>query len=66
MEHNHDTITFNGARGIQKEECSFCHRKIFLGECMDGCKMCQSCYHKEHGLAPLPSDSMYQDEKETD
>lgn len=52
------SITFNGAEGIVIESCPKCGRDKWLGLCEDGSKMCQSCFHKLHGLAPLPSDSM--------
>lgn len=43
-----------------KDACPRCHRNKPLGTCEDGCKMCQSCYHKVHGLSELPSDTMFQ------
>lgn len=39
-------------------ECPRCHRMKALGQCEDGCHMCQSCFHKIHDLGPLPSDTM--------
>lgn len=57
MQHDHNVITFKGSN--PQEICSVCTRLRFLGVCSDGCNICQSCYHKEHGLADLPSDSMY-------
>lgn len=57
MTHNHDVITFNGQNGVQVEKCPGCGRNKWLGTLEDGCKECQSCYHKEHGMGPLPSDS---------
>lgn len=40
-------------------KCGRCHRLKPLGTCEDGCKMCQSCYHKAHGMGELPSDSIH-------
>lgn len=56
--HSHDTIQFKAF--IATERCKFCRRSKYLGECEDGCKMCQSCYHKENGLCELPSEKMYE------
>lgn len=58
MKHNHDTITFNGSKGVWPEICQFCNRSKWLGTCNDGCRMCQSCYTLMWGGDPLPSDSM--------
>ena len=46
----------------KRELCKRCHRLRPLGTCEDGCRMCQSCYHKVHGMGELPSDSMEQEE----
>lgn len=56
--HDHSVINFDGTKSIKIEKCPSCGRGKWLGVCGDGCKMCQSCYHKENGLAPLPSDFM--------
>lgn len=53
-----ETITFDGTKGIIIEECPICHRKKWLGTGEDGSKLCQSCYHRLHGMGPLPSDSI--------
>lgn len=57
MTHDHEVITFEGNKGIVIEECPHCHKQRWLGSCGDGCKICQGCFHRENGLAPLPSDS---------
>lgn len=54
----HNSITFDGTKGIIIKTCPRCHRRKWLGMCEDECEMCQSCYHSLHGLAPLPSDFM--------
>lgn len=59
MTHDHNTITFEGFKGIKIETCPNCGRQRWLGVLGDGCRFCQSCYHKEHGLGKLPSDEMY-------
>ncbi len=38
--------------------CPRCHRVRACGRCEDNCYMCQSCYHKVHGMGELPSDTM--------
>lgn len=55
-EKGHDTweLKYLIAKG-----CPRCHRNKPLGQCEDGCLMCQSCYHKVHGdFVGLPSDQM--------
>lgn len=56
-EKGHDTISFT-PDSLYPIECPRCHREKPLGKCEDGCEMCQSCYHKLHGMGELPSDSM--------
>lgn len=59
MTHDHSTITFDGFAGVTIEDCpGGCGKKRWLGTLADGCRECQGCFHKENGLAPLPSDSM--------
>lgn len=60
----HETISFDLTIDLPmgkykaKTECPRCHRLKPLGTCEDGCKMCQSCYHKVHDMGELPSDTM--------
>lgn len=60
-EKGHDSWTIVPSDFIKKELCPRCHRKKPLGQCEDGCRMCQSCYHKVHGMGELPSDTMESD-----
>lgn len=60
-EKGHDRWTVFSENFGKEEECPRCHRIKVLGTLEDGCKMCQSCYHKAHGMAELPSDTMVDD-----
>lgn len=57
-EQGHDQWTITPEDFKKRELCKRCHRLKPLGTCEDGCRMCQSCYHKVHGMGELPSDSM--------
>jgi hypothetical protein len=62
-ENGHDQWTITPEDFNKRELCKRCHRLKPLGTCEDGCRMCQSCYHKVHGMGELPSDSMEQENK---
>lgn len=62
-EQGHDQWMITPEDMKKRELCKRCHRLKPLGICEDGCKMCQSCYHKIHGMGELPSDSMEQENK---
>lgn len=51
-------IEFNGTKGIVTENCPECGRDKWLGQCDDGRRMCQSCFHRLTGGVELPSDLM--------
>lgn len=40
------SLTFDGRKGIENEECPMCHVWKWLGVASDGSKMCQDCYFK--------------------
>ncbi len=54
----HENWTITPADLELDEKCPRCHRSKPCGTCEDGCRMCQSCYHKIHGMGELPSDTM--------
>jgi len=58
FEQDHNTWKITPSDIKNPDECPRCHRRKPLGVCEDGCKMCQSCYHKVHDLGELPSDRM--------
>ncbi len=57
-EQGHDQWMISPEDFRKRENCKRCHRLKPLGTCEDGCRMCQSCWHRIHGMGELPSDSM--------
>lgn len=62
----HDNWTITPTDMGQKETCPRCHRLRVCGTFEDGCRACQSCAQKAHGMGDLPSDHMDQEKSQQD